>query len=83
MFFLYTSLHVKTCFIRVKSAGHRTVPGLSLTTPTDTVRCRTVPGRASTDVIICRRRPAPVRYVTTQKKILKNRPGPGDYQIRQ
>ena len=34
-------------------------------------------GRAPYDVFICRRRPAPVRYVTTQKKILKNRPVPG------
>jgi len=34
-------------------------------------------GRASADVFIYRRRPAPVRYVTTQKKILKNRPVPG------
>jgi len=33
--------------------------------------------RASADVFIYRRRPAPVRYVTTQKKILKNRPVPG------
>jgi len=29
------------------------------------------------DVFIYRRRPAPVRYVTTQEKILKNRPVPG------
>jgi len=36
-----------------------------------------VPGQASADVFIYRRRPAPVRYVTTQKKILKNRPVPG------
>jgi len=55
-------LHVKICFIRVKSAGHRTL---------------SVPGRTSADVIIYRRRPAPVRYVTTQEKILKNRPVPG------
>ena len=34
-------------------------------------------GRASADVIIYRRRPAPVRYVTTQEKILKKRPVPG------
>jgi len=31
-------------------------------------------GRASADVIVYRRRPAPVRYVTTQEKNLKNRP---------
>ena len=41
------------------------------------VRHRTVPGRTSADVFIYRRRPAPVRYVTTQEKILKNRPAPG------
>jgi len=40
-------------------------------------RCRTVPGRAPADVFIYRRRTAPVRYVTTQEKILKNRPLPG------
>jgi len=34
-------------------------------------------GRASGDVIIYRRRPAPVWYVTTQDIILKNRPVPG------
>jgi len=33
-------------------------------------RHRTVPGRASADVFIYRRRPAPLRYVTTQEKIL-------------
>jgi len=38
---------------------------------------RTVPGRASADDIIYRRRPPPVRYVTTQEKFLKNRPVPG------
>jgi len=48
--------------------------------PYDSVRCRTVPGRAPADVFIYRRRTVPVRYVTTQKKIIKNRPG--DYQIR-
>ena len=37
---------------------------------------------APADVFIYRRRTAPVRYVTTQEKILKNRPCPGDYQIR-
>ena len=37
---------------------------------------RVVPGRASADVIKYRRRPAPVRYVTTQEKILKNSPVP-------
>ena len=37
----------------------------------------TVPVRASSDVFIYRRRPAPVRYVTTQMKISKNRPVPG------
>jgi len=35
-----------------------------------TVRCRAVPSRASGDVHIHRRRPAPVRYVTTKDKIL-------------
>ena len=34
-------------------------------------------GRAPYDVFIYRRRPAPVRYVTTQEKTLKNRPVPG------
>ena len=38
---------------------------------------RLVPGLASADDIIYRRRPPPVRYVTTQKKFLKNRPMPG------
>ena len=45
----------------------------------DTVRCpadllqrRTVPGRSSVDFFKYRRRPAPVRYVTTQGKILKS-----------
>ena len=70
----YTSLHVKICLIRVKSAGHRTVSGWSLTTPAGD---RTVPGRSSTGVIINRRRPASVRNDTTQGKILKNRPVPG------
>jgi len=41
-----------------------------------TVPCRTVPGRASADVIIYRRRPAPVRYVSTQEKIPKHGPVP-------
>ena len=40
-----------------------------------------MPGRASSDVIIYRRRPALVRYVTTQEKILKNRPMPGRLSI--
>jgi len=34
-------------------------------------------GRAPADVFIYRRRTVPVRYVTTQKKIIKNRPVPG------
>ena len=42
-----------------------------------TVRHRTVPGRAPADVFIYRRWTVPVRYVTTQEKILKNRPVPG------
>jgi len=33
-------------------------------------------GRASADVFIYRRRTVPIRYVTTQEKILKNRPVP-------
>jgi len=33
--------------------------------------------RAPADDIIYRRRPPPVRYVTTQEKFLKNRPVPG------
>ena len=41
------------------------------------VRHFTVPGRAAADVHIYRHRPAPVRYVTTQEKNLKNRPLPG------
>jgi len=60
-------LHLKN---RVKSAGHRTVSGWSLTTPYG----------ARPGIGWCyhiRRRPAPVRYVTTQEKILKNRPVPG------
>jgi len=67
-------MHMKMCFIRVKSAGNRTVSGWSLTTPSGH---RTVPGRASADDIIYRRRPLPVRYVTTQEKFLKIRRGPG------
>ena len=38
---------------------------------------RLISYNASADVFIYRRRPAPVRYVTSQKKILKNRPVPG------
>jgi len=38
---------------------------------------RNPPGRASAGDIIYRRRPPPVRYVTTQEKFLKNRPMPG------
>jgi len=60
-------LHLK---IRVTSAGHRTVSGWSLTTP---YGARPGIGRC----YHIRRRPAPVRYVTTQEKILKNRPVPG------
>ena len=60
-------LHLK---IRVKSAGHRTVSGWSLTTP---YGARPGIGRC----YHIRRRPAPVRYVTTQEKILKNSPVPG------
>jgi len=47
-----------------------------------TIRHRTVPGLASADVFIYRRRPAPVHYVTTQEKFLKIVRCPGDYQIR-
>jgi len=39
-----------------------------------TVRHCTVLGRAPADVFIYRRQTAPVRYVTTQEKILQNRP---------
>jgi len=60
-------LHLK---IRVKSAGHCTLSGWSLTTP---YGARLGIGRCYN----IRRRPAPVRYVTTQEKILKNRPVPG------
>ena len=60
-------LHLKNC---VKSAGHRTVSGWSLTTP---YGARPGIGRC----YHIRRRPASVRYVTTQEKILKNRPVPG------
>jgi len=56
--------------IRVNSAGHRTVSGWSLTTPNG---ARPGIGRC----YHIRRRPAPVRFVTTQEKILKNRPVPG------
>ena len=70
---IYSSLHLK---IRVKSAGHRTVSGWSLTTPAGHRR-PTSYASASADVFIYRRRPALVRYVTTQKKILNHRPVPG------
>jgi len=60
-------LHLKN---RVKLAGHLMVPGWSLTTP---YGARPGIGRC----YHIRRRPAPVRYVTTQEKILKNRPVPG------
>jgi len=60
-------LHLK---IHVKSAGHRTVSGWSLTTP---YGARPGIGRC----YHIRRRPAPVRYVTTQEKILKNCLVPG------
>jgi len=55
-----SALHLK---IRVKSAGHRTVSGWSLTT-----LYGAQPGIGRCYHI--RRRPAPVRYVTTQEKIL-------------
>ena len=42
-----------------------------------TVLHRTVPGRAPADVFIYWHRTALVQYVTTQEKILKNRPVPG------
>jgi len=38
-------------------------------------------GRASADAVICRRRPAPVRYETTQEIFFKILLCPGDYQI--
>jgi len=63
--FLEAWLHVNICFICVKSAELRTLPGQSLYTPAG---CRTVPGRASAGVIMYRRRPAPVRFVTTQRQ---------------
>jgi len=68
---------MKICLIRAQSTGHRTVPGWSLTTPA--VHC-TMPygaGQASADAIISRRRPEPVRYVTTIEIILKIREVPG------
>ena len=57
---------MKNGFIRVKSDHLQRRQG--------TIRCRTVPDRASADVIMYRCRPAPLRYLTTQEKILKIRP---------
>jgi len=62
--------------IRVKSYTVRCPIDLLQRRP-GTVRNRMVPGRGSADVFIYRRRSAPVRYVTTQEKNLKNRPVPG------
>jgi len=69
-FDIIVCMHIITrenLFYPCKIGWHRTVPGYFLTTPTGhrTHRCRTVPGHASADVIIYRRRPAPVQYVTT------------------
>jgi len=75
--FWYKCIHHSTWKIRVKLAGHRRCPADLLQRRPGTVRQRTVTGRASADVFIYRRRPANVRYVTTQEKILKNRPVPG------
>ena len=75
--FWYKWIHHCTWKIRVKPAGHRTVSGWALTTPAGH---RTTSHGARPMFFIYRRRPAPVRYVTTIEKILKKRPG--DYQIR-
>ena len=47
-------------------------PADLLQMPAGTIRHRTVPGRTSADVIIYRRRPAPVRYVTMQEIFFKS-----------
>jgi len=51
------------CFVRVISAGHRTVPRLFSYNA----------GRATADAIIYRRRPAPVRYVTRPARATRAR----------
>jgi len=51
--------------------------GVRLISYNGTVRHCTVPVWAPADVFIYRRRTAPVRYVTMQEKILKNRLVPG------
>jgi len=76
MLLTFTSLHVNNCFIPVKSAGYRAVPGRSLTSP---ARRRMLPDRAWTDAIIYRHWPAPVQNVTMQWKYVENQTVPGRF----
>jgi len=69
---------IHLCFTRVKFAGHRTPPGRSLKS---TAERRTVTGRAVADVIIQRHLMVPVRFVTTQGKMLKCVRYPGIFFI--
>jgi len=68
---MYTFLHVTNYFIRVEAATGP-CPANLLQHRQGTVQYFTLPCRTSADVIIYRSRSAPVGYVTTQKKILKN-----------
>jgi len=61
---MYTSLHVEICFIRVKIVRAPRGARLISTSP---------------EVLIYRRRPVPVKYVTTRGKTVKNRPVPGRF----
>jgi len=59
-----------SCKIGLAQCGVRLIFYNAGRAPYDIVRC-------PADVFIYRRRTAPVRYVTTKEKILKNRPVPG------
>jgi len=75
--FWYKWIHHCTWKFVINRPGTVRCPADLLQRRPGTVRHRTVPVRASADVIIYRRQPAPIRYVTTQEKNLKNRPVPG------
>jgi len=77
MAFFYINVFLIARENRVKSAVHLTVSGWSLTMLAGR---RTTSYGAWSGIGRCPiyiRRPAPVRYVTRQEKILKNRPVPG------
>jgi len=72
--FWYKCIHNCTWKFVLNRPGTVRSPADLLQRRPGTVRHLTVPGRSSADVSIYRRRPVPVRYVTTQEKI---RPVPG------